>query len=159
VLRAKSDNEFLVSLLLAGLVEDTHVRLATVEGLGSLAETTGKTVVDQGDLEDALERIVDGHLAAAGLGGDLDILGLGDGGVGNGLFSVRLCKIQMLDIFSSENIPATESVRLWAYHCDGVIWWVVINVGLSSKSDGDGLNNSSFKIWCLKQLRLIFDAR
>lgn len=89
MLRAKSDNELLVSLLLAGLVEDTHVRLATVEGLGGLAETTGKTVVDQGDLEDALERIVNGHLSTAGLGGDLDILGLSDG-VGNGLFSVRL---------------------------------------------------------------------
>lgn len=88
--RAESDNKLLVSLLLARLVEDTHVRLATVEGLGSLAKTTGKTVVDQGDLEDALERIVDGHLATAGLSGDLDILGLGDGGVGNGLFSVRL---------------------------------------------------------------------
>lgn len=92
VLRAKSDNELLVSLLLAGLVEDAHVRLTTVEGLGRLAETAGKTVVDQGDLEDALERIVDGHLSTAGLGGDLDILGLGDGGVGNGLFSVRLWK-------------------------------------------------------------------
>lgn len=90
MLRAESDNKLLVSLLLAGLVEDTHVRLATVEGLGSLAETTGKTVVDQGDLEDALERIVDGHLTTTGLSGDFDILGLSDGGVGNGLFSVRL---------------------------------------------------------------------
>lgn len=107
VLRAKSDNELLVSLLLAGLVEDTHVRLATVEGLGGLAETTGKTVVDQGDLENALERIVDGHLAAAGLGGDLDILGLGDGGVGNGLFSVRLCKNQLLDIVFRGDIEVT----------------------------------------------------
>lgn len=125
VLRAKSDNELLVSLLLAGLVEDTHVRLATVEGLGGLAETTGKTVVDQGDLENALERIVDGHLAAAGLGGDLDILGLGDGGVGNGLFSVRLCKNQMLDIVFSWRYSSNKVCGSLAYHCDGVIWWVV----------------------------------
>lgn len=89
------------------LDEDTEVGLALVEGLGALAETTGKTVVDQGDLENALERIVDGHLAAAGLGGDLDILGLGDGGVGNGLFSVRLCKNQLLDIVFRGDIEVT----------------------------------------------------
>lgn len=88
VLRAESDNELLVSLLLAALVEDTHVGLAAVEGLGGLTETTGKTVVDQGDAQNTLEGVQDGHLAAAGIGRNLDLLSGGDGGCG--LFSVRL---------------------------------------------------------------------
>lgn len=90
VLRAKRNNQLLVSLLLAALVEHTHVSLATVKGLSSLAETTGKTVVDQRDAEDALESVEDGHLAGgAGISADLDLVG-GDGGVRLGLFSVRL---------------------------------------------------------------------
>lgn len=88
VLGAESDNELLVSLLLAALVEDTHVGLAAVEGLGGLTETTGKTVVDQGDAQNTLEGVQDGHLAAAGIGRNLDLLSGGDGGCG--LFSVRL---------------------------------------------------------------------
>lgn len=88
VLGAESDNKLLVSLLLAALVEDTHVSLAAVEGLGGLTETTGKTVVDQGDAQNTLKGIQDGHLAAAGIGRNLDLLGGGDGGCG--LFSVRL---------------------------------------------------------------------
>ena len=51
VLRAEGNDKLLVGLLLASLVQDAHVRLATVEGLGSLTETAGKTVVDEGDLE------------------------------------------------------------------------------------------------------------
>ena len=90
VLRAKRNNQLLVSLLLAALVEHTHVRLATVKGLGGLTETTGKTVVDQRDAKNALESVEDGHLAGgAGISADLDLVG-GDGGVGLGLFSVRL---------------------------------------------------------------------
>lgn len=88
VLGAESDNELLVSLLLAALVEDTHVGLAAVEGLGGLTETTGKTVVDQGDAQNTLEGVQNGHLAAAGIGRNLDLLSGGDGGCG--LFSVRL---------------------------------------------------------------------
>jgi hypothetical protein len=90
VLRAESDNELLVGLLLAALVENTHVGLTAVEGLSGLAETTGKTVVDQGNAKDTLESIEDRHLTAgARLGRNLDLLS-GDGGVGLGLFSVRL---------------------------------------------------------------------
>lgn len=89
MLGAKSDDQLLVGLLLAALVEDTHVSLAAVEGLGSLTQTTGKTVVDQGDAEDTLESVEDGHLAGASVSGNLDLIG-GNGGVGLGLFSVRL---------------------------------------------------------------------
>jgi hypothetical protein len=88
VLRAESDNELLVSLLLAALVQDTHVGLAAVESLGGLTETTGKTVVDEGDAQNTLEGVQDGHLAAAGIGRNLDLLSGGDRGCG--LFSVRL---------------------------------------------------------------------
>lgn len=88
MLRAERDDELLVGLLLARLVEDAHVGLATVEGLGGLAETAGEPVVDQGELEDALEGLEDGHLALGrGIGGYLDLLGGDDGLV---VFSVRL---------------------------------------------------------------------
>jgi hypothetical protein len=91
VLGAEGDNKLLVSLLLAALVEDTHVSLATVEGLGGLTETTGKTVVDEGDAENTLQSVEDGHLAAGtGVSRNLDLIGSGNGGVGSGLFSVRL---------------------------------------------------------------------
>ncbi|KAJ6119476.1 hypothetical protein N7523_003756 [Penicillium sp. IBT 18751x] len=80
VLGAKSDNELLVSLLLAALVEDTHVGLTAVEGLGSLTQTTGKTVVDQGDAQDTLQSVEDGHLAGASVSGNLDLVG-SDGGL------------------------------------------------------------------------------
>ena len=90
MLGAERNNELLVSVLLAALVQDTHVGLATVERLGGLTQTTGKTVVDERDAEDALERVEDAHLAGAGVGADFDLIGGGDGGVGLGLFSVRL---------------------------------------------------------------------
>jgi hypothetical protein len=38
VLGAESDDELLVSLLLAALVQDTHVSLTAVEGLGGLTD-------------------------------------------------------------------------------------------------------------------------
>lgn len=87
MLRAKRNNKLLVGLLLARLIENAHVRLATVQGLGRLAQTAGKTIVDQGDLEDTLQGLEDGHLALGGVGADLDI---GDFGDVLGLFSVRL---------------------------------------------------------------------
>jgi hypothetical protein len=89
VLAAKSDDELLVGLLLACLVEHAHVSLATVKGLGGLTETAGKTVVDEGDLEHALERVEDRHAAAGVVGRHLDLLGRLDLLLGN-LFSVRL---------------------------------------------------------------------
>jgi hypothetical protein len=53
VLRAQSDDEFLVGFLLAGFVEDAHVCLAAVEGFGGFAEAAGEAVVDEGDFEDS----------------------------------------------------------------------------------------------------------
>lgn len=93
MLRAERNNELLVRLLLACLVQDTHVCLATVEGLGSLAQTAGKTVVDESELENTLERLEDGHLAlaASGIGRDLDLGGRANLGLGI-VFSVRLLK-------------------------------------------------------------------
>lgn len=66
VLRAKRNNELLVRLLLASLVQDTHMCLAAIESLGRLAQTAGKTVVDERELEHALERLEHAHLALSG---------------------------------------------------------------------------------------------
>ena len=84
MLLAESNNELLVGLLFAGLVEDAHVRLPAVEGLGSLTETAGQAVVHERKLQDALESIQNGHLALAGLSRNLNLLG------GGSLFYVRL---------------------------------------------------------------------
>lgn len=101
MLRAKRNNKLLVRLLLAALVQHAHVSLAAVEGLGCLAETTGKTVVDERDAENALQCVQDGHLATrAGFGGNFDFIGDGDGGVGSGLFSVRLFRVNTLARYS-----------------------------------------------------------
>lgn len=89
MLAAKSDDELLVCLLLARLVEHTHVCLATIEGLAGLAQTARKTVVDERKLEDTLEGLEHAHLALSGGGisGYLDLLGSGNRLV---VFSVRL---------------------------------------------------------------------
>jgi hypothetical protein len=96
VLRAKGNNKLLVCLLLACLVQDTHVCLATVEGLGGLAQTAGKSVVNESELENALERLKDGHLALAtgGIGRDLDLGGRADLRLGI-VFSVRLLTLTL----------------------------------------------------------------
>lgn len=73
MLRAEGNDELLVSLVLAVLVENAEESLATVEGLASLTETTGKTVVDERNLQDTLEGLKDGHLAALGIGRNLDL--------------------------------------------------------------------------------------
>jgi len=82
VLGAQGLNELLVGILVAALVQDAHVCLATVEGLGGLTETTGESIVDEGVAENTLESVFDRHLARGGrVGGDLDLLGgldLGD---------------------------------------------------------------------------------
>lgn len=51
--------------------------LATVKCLGGLTETTGKTIVDEGVLENTLEGLLDGHLtfAGGGIGGNFNFLG------------------------------------------------------------------------------------
>jgi hypothetical protein len=87
VLRAQGNDQLLVGLLLALLVQDTHVSLTAVQGLGSLTQTTGKTVVHESQLQNTLEGIENGHLALGGVGGDLDLI-LDLGGVV--LFYVRL---------------------------------------------------------------------
>lgn len=91
MLGAESNNELLVGLLLARLVEDAHVSLAAVEGLGGLAQTTGESVVDERELQHALESLKDGHLpgAGGGIGADFDLGGRGNLGLGI-VFSVRL---------------------------------------------------------------------
>ncbi len=61
--------------------------LATIQGLGRLAETAGQTVVNESDAEDPFEGVEDG-LFALDFGGVLDFVGSDGGG---GLFSVRLC--------------------------------------------------------------------
>lgn len=58
VLRAQSDDELLVGLLLASLVQDTHVCLATIEGFGCLAQASGETIVDEGEFEDTYKAMV-----------------------------------------------------------------------------------------------------
>ena len=85
VLAAQSDDQLLVRLLLAGLVEHAHVGLAAVESLASLAQAAGESVVDQRDLEHALERVKDRHAAGRGGGRDFDFTGI-DGGI----FYIRL---------------------------------------------------------------------
>lgn len=90
VLAAQGNDELLVRLLLASLVENAHMRLATVEGLGGLTQTTGKSVVDESELEDTLEGLKDAHLAltAGCIGRDFDLGGRADLGLGI-VFSVR----------------------------------------------------------------------
>jgi len=61
VLGAESLDELDVLALSAGLVENAEMSLALVEGLGSLAETAGKTVVDEGVLENVLESVLRGR--------------------------------------------------------------------------------------------------
>jgi hypothetical protein len=75
VLGAQGNDELLVRLLLASLVQDAHVGLSSVKGLGCFAETAGETVVDEGELQDSLEGVEDGHLSLGGLCRDFDLLG------------------------------------------------------------------------------------
>lgn len=107
MLGAESNDELLVGLLLASLVEDAHVGLAAVEGLGSLTETAGKTVVHEGQLQNTLEGVQNGHLAlGASIGGNLDLLGHLGGVV---LFYVRLQQLRNPSVSKSD--PATTMER------------------------------------------------
>lgn len=90
VLSAESLDELEVLGLGDSLDEDTEVSLLLVKSLGALPQTPGKTVVDESGLDDLLESVLDRH--GAGLGGDLDLLGLDFGVVGSGFrSSVRHC--------------------------------------------------------------------
>jgi hypothetical protein len=80
------------------------VRLATVEGLGGLAQTAGESVVDESELEDTLEGLEHAHLALTTgcIGRDLDLGGRADLGLGI-VFSVRLSRfilVMFLEIMS-----------------------------------------------------------
>ena len=117
VLRAQGNNELFVCLFLAGLVENAHVRLTAVEGLGGLAQTTGKSVVDEGDLENALESLKHAHLALAArcIGRDLDLGGRADLGLGV-VFSVRL-----LGFTSATFFPLHLQAQALRHGVEG--WW------------------------------------
>jgi len=81
VLGTQGLDELLVCIFVAVFVENAHVGLTTVEGLGSLTEATGKTVMNEGVAEDALQGILNRHLSlGGGIGGDLDLLGSFDFG-------------------------------------------------------------------------------
>jgi hypothetical protein len=73
---AESLDKANVRLLVDRVAEDSHMSLARRESLGGLTETTGKTVVDKGLLQDATEGILNGHATrGSGLGNrDLDLL-------------------------------------------------------------------------------------
>jgi hypothetical protein len=92
VLRAKRNDQLLVCLLLTSLVQDTHVCLASVEGLGSFAQTTGQTIVHQSELENTLQSVENGHLTlGCGISRDFDFVGFRDfGGIGCVVFYVTL---------------------------------------------------------------------
>jgi len=89
VLGAKGLNEFNVLGLSAGLDEDTKVGLTLIESLGALAETTRKTIVNEGVFQNLLESLLNSELSLGGFGGDLN-LSNGVGGIdGNVISSVR----------------------------------------------------------------------
>lgn len=91
MLGAQSSDELLVGILLAVLVEDTHVGLTTVESLGGLTETAGKTVVHESQLQDTLEGILNGHLTLGGIAGHFDLLD----DLGSVVFYVRLLSLSV----------------------------------------------------------------
>lgn len=75
VLIAESNDQLLVGLLLAVLVQDAHVSLTTVKSLRGFSETAGETVVHESELENTLEGVQNGHLALGGISGNFNLLG------------------------------------------------------------------------------------
>jgi hypothetical protein len=92
------------------------VCLATVEGLGGLAQTAGKSVVDEGELENALERLKDGHLALAAslIGRDLDLGGRADLGLGI-VFSVRLLTFVLAQVLRAGDSGVDIAIAVLPY--------------------------------------------
>lgn len=82
-LLAESLNELDVRLLVNGLGENAEEGLSGGESLGSLTETTGKTVVDESTLKSTLEGILNGDFSGRGDFGNFDLLDDGD------LFGIR----------------------------------------------------------------------
>lgn len=77
-LLAESLDKSKVGFLGDGVDENTEVGLTGRKSLGSLSETTGKTVVDKGLSQDTTEGVLDGHLSSWGSGfsGDFNLLDL-----------------------------------------------------------------------------------
>lgn len=116
MLGAKGDDELLVSLLLASLVQDAHMGLATVKSLSSLTETTGKTIVDKSDLQDTLQCVQDRHGAACGgIGGNFNFISGNDAGVRGGLFSVRL---ELSDLLAAIVLLSLSHLVCIIEYCD-----------------------------------------
>lgn len=119
MLRAQGHDKLLVGLLLASLVEDAHVCLATIESLGGFAETARETVVHERELENALQRIENRHLTLGRLAGDFDlILHLDSGGflfyVRLGAVSTCLVCVRSLD-FSRDCRWGDAGLKNWKY--------------------------------------------
>jgi len=94
MLATQRNHQLLIRLLLAPLVQHTHMRLAAIERLAGFAQPPRQPVVDEGELEHAFEGVENAHLrtpaSGGGGGGDFDFGGGSGGGGGGGLFSVRL---------------------------------------------------------------------
>ena len=63
---AQGNDELLVGIFLARLVKNAHVCLSAIEGFRSFAEATGEAIVHEGETEDTLEGIENGHLPLGG---------------------------------------------------------------------------------------------
>merc|ERR1719232_1541252 len=85
MLHAKSSDELLVHWFITVLSEDTKQSLSLVQGLGSLPDTPGEAVSDQGLLEDLLD-------------GGVDIHGAGHGGGGWNIISLSVRHSEFLDV-------------------------------------------------------------
>jgi len=108
VLATQRDDQLLIGLLLAVLVEHAHVRLATVERLARLAESAREAIMDEGELQDTFERLLHAHAAAgAAARWNFDFLGRRrrSGGL---LFSVRLRWCTSQPLLRTDRFANTE---------------------------------------------------
>lgn len=116
--------------------------LSSVEGLGSLSETAGETVVHKSELQGTLEGVENGHLTLGSIAGNLNLLADLGGVV---LFYVRLFRYSLATV--SANIPPATNSQLrriaqprapgnWRkmrrQRCNSPFWYVFL-VGRSSK--------------------------
>ena len=65
MLPAQRHHELLVGFLLAPFVQHAHVGLSSIERFGGFAEPAGEAVVDEGELQDALEGFESGLASRA----------------------------------------------------------------------------------------------
>jgi hypothetical protein len=89
--------QLLIRLLLARLVQHTHMRLTSVKRFGGFAQTPREAIVDECDFEHTLQGIENAHPAAlaAGICCYFHLVRCGDFDVGL-LFSVRLAMVLVL---------------------------------------------------------------